>query len=105
MIYTDTMRERKSLMEEKADAFIMVPGGIGTFEEFFEVLTLNQLGQMHKPIAVYNINGYFNDLYALLQNIVRSHFAEKDILHMLTMYESAEEMLSDLEHTVRTDNA
>ena len=105
MIYTDTMRERKSLMEEKADAFIMVPGGIGTFEEFFEVLTLNQLGQMHKPIAVYNINGYFNDLYALLQNIVRSHFAEKDILQLLTMYESAEEMLSDLEHTVKTDYA
>lgn len=100
MIYTETMRERKSLMEEKADAFIMVPGGVGTLEEFFEVLTLNQLGQMHKPIAVYNINGYFNDLYELLEHVVKAHFAEEDILRMLTMYESAEEMLSDLERHV-----
>ncbi len=100
MIYTDTMRERKSLMEGKADAFIMVPGGIGTFEEFFEVLTLNQLGQMHKPIAVYNINGYFNDLYELLEHVVKMHFAEEDILQMFTLYENAEEMLSDLAHAV-----
>lgn len=97
MIYTDTMRERKSLMEEKADVFIMVPGGVGTLEEFFEVLTLNQLGQMHKPIAVYNINGYFNELYDLLQHVVRAQFAEPNILRMMKMYESAEEMLSDLE--------
>lgn len=98
MIYTDTMRERKNLMEEKADAFIMVPGGIGTFEEFFEVLTLNQLGQMHKPIAIYNINGYFNELYDLLTHIVKASFAEENILQMFTLYENAEEMLSDLEH-------
>ena len=97
MIYTDTMRERKSLMEEKADVFIMVPGGVGTLEEFFEVLTLNQLGQMKKPIAVYNINGYFNELYDLLRHVVKANFAEENILEMLTMYESAEEMLSDLE--------
>ena len=85
-------------MEEKADAFIMVPGGIGTFEEFFEVLTLNQLGQMHKPIAIYNINGYFNELYDLLTHIVKASFAEGNILQMFTLYENAEEMLSDLEH-------
>lgn len=97
MIYTDTMRERKSLMEEKADVFIMVPGGVGTLEEFFEVLTLNQLGQMKKPIAVYNINGYFNELYDLLRHVVKAQFAEPNILHMMKMYESAEEMLSDLE--------
>ena len=101
MIYTDTMRERKSLMEEKADVFIMVPGGVGTLEEFFEVLTLNQLGQMKKPIAVYNVNGYFNELYDLLRHVVRSNFAEENILDMLTMYESAEEMLSDLEKYAR----
>ena len=75
----------------------MVPGGVGTLEEFFEVLTLNQLGQMHKPIAVYNINGYFNELYDLLQHVVKAQFAEPNILRMMKMYESAEEMLSDLE--------
>ena len=101
VIYTDTMRERKSLMEEKADVFIMVPGGVGTLEEFFEVLTLNQLGQMKKPIAVYNVNGYFNELYDLLKHVVKSNFAEENILDMLTLYESAEEMLSDLEKYAR----
>ncbi len=59
-IFTDTMRERKQIMEEKSDAFIMVPGGIGTFEEFFEVLVLKQLEQLQKPISVFNINGYYD---------------------------------------------
>ena len=47
-LYTETMRERKALMESKADAFVMTPGGIGTYEEFFEILTLRQLGQHHR---------------------------------------------------------
>ena len=55
---------------------------------------------MHKPIAVYNINGYFNDLYELLEHVVKMHFAEEDILQMFTLYENAEEMLSDLAHAV-----
>ena len=97
MIFTETMRERKALMEEKADVFLMVPGGTGTFEEFFEVLTLNQLGQMHKPIAVYNINGYFNDLYELLEHMVKTGFTQREVLQMFNFYENAEEMLSDLE--------
>lgn len=102
MIFTETMRERKALMEEKADVFLMVPGGPGTFEEFFEVLTLNQLRQMSKPIAVYNINGYFNDLYTLLERVVQSGFADRTLLDMFILYENAEEMLNDLEkHFIR----
>ena len=97
MIFTETMRERKALMEEKADVFLMVPGGTGTFEEFFEVLTLNQLGQMHKPIAVYNINGYFNDLYELLEHMVKTGFTQREVLDMFKFYENAEEMLRELE--------
>jgi uncharacterized protein (TIGR00730 family) len=58
VVYTETMRERKQIMEDNADAFIVVPGGIGTFEEFFEILTLKQLCRHNKPIAVYNIKGY-----------------------------------------------
>jgi uncharacterized protein (TIGR00730 family) len=97
LIFTDTMRERKGLMEEKADAFLMVPGGIGTFEEFFEVLTLNQLGQMKKPIAVYNINGYFDTLYMLLKQVVSAGFAEKEILELFTVHEDPEILLKELE--------
>ena len=54
LIKPDTMRERKQLMEDNADAFIIVPGGIGTFEEFYEILTLKQLCRHNKPIAIYN---------------------------------------------------
>ena len=57
LIFTETMQERKKTMEDHADAFIVVPGGIGTFEEMFEVLTLKQLGRHSKPIVFYNIAG------------------------------------------------
>ncbi len=56
------MRERKAKMEELADAFLVVPGGIGTFEELFEVMTLKQLGRMDKPIAIYNFQNYYDEL-------------------------------------------
>ncbi len=62
LIYTDTMAQRKAKMEDLADAFIIVPGGIGTFEEFYEVLTLKQLGRHTKPIALYDIDGYYDKL-------------------------------------------
>ena len=74
MTYTKTMRERKAVMEDAADAFIITPGGIGTFEEFFEVLTLKQLGRHKKPIAVYNINGYYNSMNDSLDLSIEEHF-------------------------------
>lgn len=72
--YTKDMRERKAEMENNADAFIVVPGGIGTFEEFFEVLTLKQLGRHNKPIAVYSINGYYDKLEENLDGAVKKNF-------------------------------
>lgn len=55
LIEPDTMRQRKQIMEDNADAFIITPGGIGTFEEFFEILTLKQLCRHNKPIVIYNV--------------------------------------------------
>lgn len=75
--YTDDMRERKAEMENNADAFIVLPGGIGTFEEFFEVLTLKQLGRHNKPIAVYNINGYYDKLEENFEGAVMKNFIPK----------------------------
>ena len=69
-LYTDTMRERKALMEERADAFVMTPGGIGTYEEFFEILTLRQLGRHNKPIAILNTLNYFAPLQQLLDRAI-----------------------------------
>lgn len=74
LIYTESMRERKATMEEKADAFLVVPGGIGTFEEMFEVLTLKQLGRHNKPIVIYNYMGYYNDLQALIDYSISEDF-------------------------------
>lgn len=72
--YTETMSVRKKLMEDEADAFIVVPGGIGTFEEFFEVLTLKQLGRHEKAIVIYNIDGYYNNLEKFMQEVTERKF-------------------------------
>lgn len=63
-------------MEDHADAFIVLPGGIGTFEEFFEILTLKQLGRMNKPIMLFNLNGYYDPLLRLLEENHRAGFHE-----------------------------
>lgn len=74
LIYTETMSQRKAKMEDLADAFIIVPGGMGTFEEFFEVLTLKQLGRHVKPIAIYDINGYYKKLEEFLELAMEERF-------------------------------
>lgn len=78
LIFTDTMAQRKTKMEDLADAFIIVPGGIGTFEEFFEVLTLKQLSRHVKPIAVYDINGYYKNMDAFLEVAYKEQFIRED---------------------------
>lgn len=74
LIFTDSMSERKKLLEEKADAFLVCPGGIGTFDEFFETLTLRQLCAHEKPIAIYNVNGYYDDIVNLLETAIKYNF-------------------------------
>lgn len=96
-IYTDTMRERKKIMEEKADAFIAVPGGIGTFDELFEILSLKQLGRHSKPIVVYNINGYYNSLSDLLDNTVNGNFMTAESRKLLHIADTADEVLKYIE--------
>ncbi len=69
-----SMHERKALMAELADAFIALPGGIGTLEELIEVYTWSQLGMHRKPIGVLNVNGYYDSLAAFLDDAVRERF-------------------------------
>ncbi len=78
MIQPDTMRQRKQIMEDNADAFIVVPGGIGTFEEFFEILTLKQLCRHNKPIALYNIRDYYSELNRMMQASMDKNFVRKN---------------------------
>ena len=97
LIFTETMRERKQLMEEKSEAFIMTPGGLGTFDEFFEILTLKQLGRHSKPIAVFNINGYFDSLIAQLKNAVHKQFMTTESVELCLFTDSADKLLDYLE--------
>lgn len=97
VVYTATMRERKQEMEDSADAFIMVPGGIGTFEEFFEILTSKQLLQHNKPIAVFNINGYFDELQHMMKVAVEKEFIKEGVLTLYTFFDDIDEMLDFVE--------
>ena len=100
MIFTETMRERKQLMEEKSDAFIVTPGGVGTFDEFFEILTLKQLGRHSKPIAVFNINGYFDNLIEQLKNAVRKQFMNPESFELCFFTDNADKLINYLEYAV-----
>ncbi|MCQ2557512.1 MAG: TIGR00730 family Rossman fold protein [Oscillospiraceae bacterium] len=93
MIYTESMRERKFLMEEKSDAFIVLPGGIGTFEEFFETLTLNQLGRMSKPIVLYNTAGYYDRMLALLTYTADTKFMSASVQELYSVASTPEEAM------------
>ncbi|MDO4845125.1 MAG: TIGR00730 family Rossman fold protein [Oscillospiraceae bacterium] len=97
-VYTETMRERKQLMEERADAFIMSAGGIGTLEEFFEILTLKQLGRHGKPIAVLNTGRYYDAITDMLQNAVEQQFMTPASLSLFGVFEDAEALLDYLEN-------
>ena len=96
-ILTENMRERKALMEERADAFIVMPGGIGTFDEFFEIVTLKQLGRHGKAIAVYNINGYFDEVRLLLDKAIRERFMKESCRGLCAFFEDRGSLLAYLE--------
>ena len=96
-IYTETMRQRKQIMEDRADGFIMVPGGIGTYEEFFEMLTLKQLGRHTKPIAIYNLGGYYDLLQQLLEQTIAQGFMKPACRNLYGVFDDADAMLDYLQ--------
>ena len=93
-VYTETMAERKTAMEDRADAFIALAGGIGTFEEFFEVLTLKQLGRHAKPMALLNTAGYYDALGTMLDRAVSDGFMGADVLTLYALCRTPEEALA-----------
>jgi len=100
-IYTDTMRQRKQLMEEKSDAFIVTPGGIGTFDEFFEIYSLRQLRRHNKKIIIFNINGYFNPLLDMLESAIEQHFVSPSNRDLLYVCDTVDEIIAAL--TIKED--
>lgn len=97
LIEPDTMRERKQIMEDNADAFIIVPGGIGTFEEFFEILTLKQLCRHNKPIAIYNLKNYYNEIMLVLKAAIEKNFLREDCNDLFFVSEDLEEVFAYVE--------
>lgn len=97
LIYTPDMRTRKAIMEDSSDGFIIVPGGIGTFEEFFEVLTLKQLGRHDKPIAIYNIDGFYDNLEALIYGAMNEKFIRANCRMLYMIFSDAGELFSYIE--------
>lgn len=77
LIVTETMQERKAIMYTRADAFVVLPGGFGTLEEFMEVLTLKQLRYHDKPIALVGTNGFYDPLVELFEHFFRERFAHE----------------------------
>ena len=105
LIQPDTMRERKKIMEDNADAFVVLPGGIGTFEEFFEILTLKQLCRHDKPIVIYNLQGYYNELYAMLETATDKKFLRQGSLELFKMCDDLEDLFSYLENYKPTNRS
>ncbi|MCT4615257.1 MAG: TIGR00730 family Rossman fold protein [Marinifilaceae bacterium] len=95
-IHVETMHERKAKMNDLADAVIALPGGFGTLEELFEMITWSQLGIHKKPIAILNINGFFNPLIDLLRNMVDDCFLKEDNKESLIISDNVDELFSSL---------
>jgi len=92
----ETMHERKAKMSELADAFLALPGGIGTFEELFEVWTWGVLGYHRKPCALLNVAGFYDGLVSFLDHVVEDEFLKPVYRNMLLVDESPEALLKAL---------
>lgn len=93
MRIVDSMHTRKALMAELSDAFIALPGGLGTFEELCEILTWSQLGFHTKPIALLNLNGYYESLLRLIDHSIAEGFMDARQRESFFATESVEELL------------
>jgi uncharacterized protein (TIGR00730 family) len=92
----ETMRDRKWLMAERGDGFIAMPGGIGTFEELFEIMTLNQLGYLQKPLALFNVAGYYDGLIAFLTHACKEGFLHQAQLDLVIISDDPADLVEKM---------
>lgn len=95
-VVTETMHERKKVMIMNADAVIVLPGGPGSLDELFEALTWRQLGLHDKPILVMNVDGYWDTLHELLQQVIGQGFADASLSDFITWVDGPEAAMSTL---------
>ena len=94
----ETMAERKEIMAAKSDAFIALPGGIGTLDELFEALSWNQLGLMHKPVSILNTDGFYDDMIRFLDRAGTDKFIREEHLKNLIVDKSPESLIEKLKN-------
>jgi cytokinin riboside 5'-monophosphate phosphoribohydrolase len=102
LIVTDGMRDRKAQMEQRGDAFVALPGGFGTFEEFFEIICGKQLGYHNKPIVLLNIAGYYDPLLAMIERGHEMSFIRpraRELYHVATIVADAVQYLRNYRPT------
>ncbi|MFY2824722.1 TIGR00730 family Rossman fold protein [Ruegeria sp. MALMAid1280] len=95
-VITETMHERKKVMIMNADAVVVLPGGPGSLDELFEALTWRQLGLHEKPILVMNVDGYWNALHDLLQQVIGQGFADGSLANFITWVNDPADAMSTL---------
>jgi hypothetical protein len=97
LIVTESMHTRKQLMFERSDAFVALPGGIGTLEELVEMLTWAQLGRHNHPIIIANLNGFWDPLVELLDHMIRQNFTASNIRRFYGVVDKVDDILPRIE--------
>ena len=96
LIVVETMSERKKILEDMADAFIAMPGGVGSMDEFFEVMVLTQLRVFDKPVALFNVNGYYDDIVRFLEHATNEGFIHREHADNLIVSDDPKELLEKM---------
>ena len=97
LIVVESMAERKKILEDMADGFIALPGGIGTMDEFFEAYVLSQLRVFDNPVALYNVNGYYDGIVAFIKHIADEGFMRREHAENLIVSDDAKDLLAKME--------
>jgi hypothetical protein len=97
LIVVETMAERKKILEDMADGFIALPGGIGTMDEFFEAYVLSQLRVFDKPVALFNVNGYYDGIVEFIKHIADEGFMRKEHAENLIVSDDPKDLLTKME--------
>lgn len=103
LIVVDSMHERKRRMFELADGFVVLPGGLGTLDETFEIVTWKQLRQHSKPIVVVNTAGYWTPFAALVDTIIEGGFAHPRVADLFTVVDDADDVIAALREAPEVD--
>ena len=98
LIVVESMAERKKILEDMADAFIAMPGGVGTMDEFFEVMVLSQLRVFDKPVALFNVNGYYDDIVRFIERATKEGFIHSEHANNIIVSDDPKKLLEGIEN-------